>query len=107
MSGKMSRRKGAVGEREVRDILRAHGFDAYRDGRLDEDVAHDAFGYHFEVKRRETYSLDSWIKQCEDDAGVREPVVVFRKSNQPWRAVISFERLSALLAMEKACSAKE
>lgn len=102
MSGRSSRRKGASGEREVRDILRCHGFISERDGRLDDDLQHDVSGYHFEVKRRERLSLEEWTRQAERDAKEREPVVVYRKSNQPWRASLSFERLAALLAIEKA-----
>lgn len=93
-----SRQKGARGEREVRDILRRHGYEARRDGRLDTDVVHDMSGFHLEVKRREKYELDKWIGQAEEDAAEGEtPVVVFRKSGQPWRAVIGFDVLVALI----------
>lgn len=93
-----SRQKGARGEREVRDILRAHGYDARRDGRLDTDVVHDMDGFHLEVKRREKYELDQWLEQAERDASEDEvPVVVFRKSKQPWRAVIDFDVLVRLI----------
>jgi len=92
-----SRKKGARGEREVRDVLRSHGITARRDGRLDDDLDHGLDGYHLEVKRRERYDLDSWLEQAERDAQDRVPVVVFRKSNQPWRAVIDFEYLLELI----------
>ena len=95
--GRASRQKGARGEREVRDILRKYGVEARRDGRLDDDLVHGLEGYHLEVKRREAYELGAWIEQAEEDAKERIPVVVFRKSNQPWRAVIDFATLVRLI----------
>ncbi len=81
----------------MRDILRAHGREARRDGRLDDDLNHDIDGYHLEVKRRERYEIDSWLEQAERDAGEREPIVVFRKSKEPWRAIIRLDALLGLL----------
>lgn len=95
--GKASRQKGARGEREVRDVFRSFGLDARRDGRLDDDLVHGIDGFHFEVKRREAYALGEWLRQAEEDAKDREPVVVFRKNGQPWRAVISLEALLHLI----------
>jgi len=86
-----SRRKGAGGEREVRDVLRSHNIEARRDGRLDEDLDHGLVGYHLEVKRRERYEIDSWLAQAERDAGDRIPVVVFRKSREPWRVILRLD----------------
>lgn len=98
--GRSQREKGARGEREVRDILVAAGFVARRDGRLDDDLDHSVDGYHFEVKRREQYDIGSWVRQAREDAKGRQPVVVFRKSNEPWLAVIDFRRLVRLLGLE-------
>ena len=95
--GLPSRRKGASGEREVRDILRRFGIEARRDGRLDDDLVHGLDGFHIEVKRREQYDLGPWLEQAEEDAKGREPIVVFRKSKQPWRAVIRLEALLQIL----------
>jgi len=104
--GKPSRDKGARGEREVAEILRDHGFDAKRDGRLDEDISHDIRGVHLEVKRAETLKIMEWIRQANSYVGRssrhrREPIVVFRQNNQPWRAVVSFEFLVGLLRMRE------
>lgn len=96
-----SRDKGKRGEREVRDLLREHGFEARRDGRLDDDLAHDAYGYHFEVKRRETIALPEWTRQAEEDAGDREPVVAYRASHEPWRASLRLDTLVRLIAIER------
>lgn len=95
-----SREKGKRGEREVRDLLREHGFDARRDGRLDDDLAHNVAGFHFEVKRRETLALPAWTTQAERDAGPdRVPVVVYRRNSEPWRASLPFDALCRLLSL--------
>ena len=75
----------------MRDTLLAHGIDARRDGRLDDDLDHGLEGFHIEVKRRERYDIDSWCSQAERDAGDRVPLVVFRKSQQPWRVIELWE----------------
>ena len=95
------RRKGIRGELEVAAILRAHGFAARRDGRLDEDLAHDVAGYHFEVRRRETLALPAWTRDAEQGAAGRVPVVAYRRSGEPWYAVLPFEELARLLAIER------
>lgn len=100
-SGRTSRRKGQNGEREVRDILRAHGFTCNRDGRLDTDLQHDCHGYHFEIKRRERLDLPGWLRQAETEANGNAPVVVYRSSGQPWRAVLPFDELARLLAVSR------
>lgn len=96
-----SRAKGAGGEREFRDVLRSHGYEARRDGRLDDDLDHDVPGTHFEVKRRERYELDEWIAQAERDARGRVPIVAFRKSRQPWRLIVPADHYLALRAAAK------
>lgn len=96
-----SKRKGANGEREVRDILNAAGVGARRDGRLDDDLVHGLDGFHLEVKRRESYALGKWIAQAEADSRGRIPIVIFRKSNQPWRAVLDFATLVRLITNQK------
>lgn len=99
MGGLSSKRKGANGEREFRDVVRAAGFEARRDGqtrvRVDPDdvnldVRHDVPGVHMEVKRCETYMIDKWLAQAEFDAtrqGGLAPWVCFRKSKRPWRVI--------------------
>jgi hypothetical protein len=97
-----SRRKGAAGELEVAKLLAAHGFDCRRDGRLDTDLVHDCAGWHFEVKRAESLRLPEWTRQAETDANGRVPVVVYRSSREPWRAVLPFDALCVLLAKGRA-----
>ena len=95
------RDKGKRAEREVAAILRSHGFRARRDGRLDADLAHDVAGVHFEVRRRETLALPAWTRDCERAAGGRVPVVAYRRSAEPWRAVLPLDELARLLALER------
>lgn len=97
------REKGKRGEREFAELLKTHGFDARRDGRLDDDLAHNVDGYHFEIKRRETLALPAWIRQAEDDAGDRAAIVAHRRSNERWRATVCDATvLVRLLALEQA-----
>jgi Holliday junction resolvase len=100
--GRSQREKGKRGEREFADLLQDHGFHARRDGRLDDDLDHDADGYHFEVKRRETLALPAWSRQAEQDAGDRVPVVAYRRNSEPWRCSLPADRLLRLLALERA-----
>ena len=92
------REKGKRGEREFAELLRQHGFQAKRDGRLDDDLAHDIDGYHLEVKRRETLALPEWTRQAEQDARGRVAVVAYRASNQPWRVSLNADHFISLLA---------
>jgi Holliday junction resolvase len=100
LTGK-SRRKGASGEREVRDAIKAHGFSAARGGyaghKAAPDVIHDIPGCHIEVKRREQIHMGDWLKQAEKDAHGLIPIVVWRRSRESWRADVSLEFLLQLL----------
>lgn len=99
-SGRGSRQKGARGEREFRDLLCASGFEARRDGRLDDDLVHNVEGFHFEVKRRETLAIPAWMRQARKDANGRIPVVAFRRNGEPWQVVIDAEAFLNLLKGE-------
>ena len=91
-----SRRKGKNGELEVAKILREHGYDArrgqqYKGGGDSPDVI-GIPGFHLEVKRVEQLRLKSAIDQSKRDAADGEvPVVVHRKSREPWFVTLSFE----------------
>ena len=87
-------------------MLRRHGYAASRDGQIgdgsdlagpNEDLRHNVGGVHFEVKRRETLALPQWTRQAEDDARGRVAIVVYRRSQEPWRASLDFEYLLYLL----------
>jgi Holliday junction resolvase len=89
-----SRRKGQVGERELFRLLSDElGFvvrrnvDQARAGGAD---CIDLPGFAPECKRREKLALPAWWRQAVkqgQEAGT-EPIVFFRRSREPWRALI-------------------
>lgn len=95
----MQRRKGAVAEREIAGILRSRGHDARRTGQAqsqneapDADVTCSLEGHHIESKRQERIEIEKWCKQAEDDAADGDvPVVVWRRSRQPWRVTLALD----------------
>lgn len=94
-----SRQKGKRGELEFRDVLRAEGFDARRgqqfSGGTDSPdvVCPDLDWVHFEVKRTEALNLYDAVDQAKRDCGRRVPIVVHRRSNHQWVAIIPIEEL--------------
>ena len=106
MSGWSSRDKGSRGELEVAAIFKAAGFDARRtpnSGGLSwrGDIV-GVPGYVLEVKRQETLALPAWLRQAAADAAVCGcvPVVAFRRSQEPWFAVLPLEELARLIALD-------
>lgn len=108
MNGRGARRKGAAGERELAAMLTDElGFEVKRklgqarDGGYDLQVGRFAI----EVKRQERLQIEDWCRQVEaavtvaadidSDGNLRPPVpvVVFRRSGQPWRAVVPIQWL--------------
>lgn len=93
--GKPSREKGKRGEREVAKILREYGYDTrrgvqYHGGPDSPDVI-GLPGIHVEVKRVEKLNLKAAYSQSRDDAGEDIPIVVHRKSREPWMVTLSLE----------------
>lgn len=92
--GKSNRDRGAAAERQVRDIFRAHGFDAVRRGMV---FAHEpdivgVQGLHIEVKYQKRPAVYDWIYQAEADSKIRddgEPVVWFRRPGDQWHVIIT------------------
>ena len=100
--GARSRRKGAVGERELASWLRERGYAARRGqqflGGLDSpDVVCPDIPFHFECKRTERLSLYPAMAQAVTDAGDKVPVVAHRRNRGEWLAVLRLEDLIALL----------
>lgn len=101
--GKMSRDKGKVGEREVADLLRQHGFEArrgvqFQGGHDSQDVHHNIPGLHIEVKRVEKLDMTSAMAQAKADAGSgRVPAVFHRKSRQDWLVTLGAEDFMRLV----------
>jgi hypothetical protein len=99
---KMSRDKGARGEREVIDLLqpivdtvyKASGQEPPQLKRTSSTQADgggcDVCGLPWlalEVKRCETLSLDAWWRQCLQQAKPGQmPVLVYRQNSRQWRA---------------------
>ena len=93
--GKMSRDKGARGEREVASLCKAFGYEARRtsqsDGRFEADVE-GLPGIHIEVKRTEKFSLYDALAQAFRDRKNGELCAVFhRKNNCKWVVAMDAE----------------
>ena len=93
-----SRQKGAAAEREIAKILREHGYTNARRGQQfhggpdSPDVVGALDGVHIEVKRVEKLNLTDAYAQSKRDADPSEiPIVVHRKSREPWMVTMSFE----------------
>ena len=93
--GKMSRDKGKRGEREVASLFRQYGFDAHRGqqyhGGPDSPDVVGVPGLHIEVKRTERLNLYDALAQAKRDAGEDLPVVIHRKNDSPWVAIMDFD----------------
>jgi Holliday junction resolvase len=103
----MSRNKGKRGEREVAEFLRTHGIPARRGqqfsgGPDSPDVTHDLDGFHFEVKRAETFRLYKALEQAIDERRQGDiPVVWHRPNGRPWVVVL---RAEDFLTLAKFCA---
>lgn len=90
---RMSRNKGKVGEREVAELLRAHGINGrrgvqYRGGADSPDVL-GLDGFHIEVKRTEAFRLYPAMEQAKSERAAGDIPVVFHRANQrPWVVVL-------------------
>ena len=107
--GKRSRDKGKRGEREVAKILQTAGFPARRtvqyNGRP--GTAADVVGIpglHIEVKLVEKESIRAWYRQAQRDAHASPenemPVIVHRKSREPWLVTMSLEDFIKIIKQE-------
>lgn len=92
-----SRRKGAVGEREIAKYLRDHGFteakrgQQYKGGADSPDVT-GLTGFHIEVKRVERLELNAAMEQSIKDSGKDEiPIVVHRRNNDYWKVTMRLD----------------
>lgn len=100
----MSRDKGARGEREIVSFARKFGISAVRTAPLQAagaeygDVLFDDYRYlHIEVKRDERMSVDAMARQAKGDAGLRRPVVLWRRNKGDWYANVPLEHYLQLL----------
>jgi len=97
-----SKRKGADGEREFAELLRANGFEARRGqqfagGGNSPDVVHSIPAVHFEVKRVERLNVNVAIDQAERDAPFGSfYCVAHRQNGRPWLATVPMEQYLTL-----------
>ncbi len=98
-----ARRKGKRGEREAARLLTDLGFPARRGQQYagspeSPDLVCPALpGIHFEVKRCQKTDLYEWVAQATADAGAKLPVVLHRKNNAAWLAILDAEHFFALV----------
>ena len=97
---KTQRNKGANAEREVVHILEENGFPARR-GQVfngEPDIICEGLPFHIEVKRQETLKINDWWRQSKAASGENEiPTVVFRRSREDWKILMSLSDLLAIL----------
>jgi Holliday junction resolvase len=100
--GKFARDKGARGEREWRDVLRAMGYaDAERGcqrkgGPDSPDVKNGIPGTHCEVKRTERLSLYEAMAQADADAGDDLiPYIAHKRNGKPWLVIVAADDLKS------------
>lgn len=93
-----SRAKGASGERELANYLKAAGFEARRGqqfagGTDSPDVVCSALdSFHIECKRVEAGSPYAWLEQSVRDAGdAKIPLVVHRRSRKEWVVILRLD----------------
>ena len=92
-----SRRKGAVGEREIAKYLREHGFTEARRGQqfnggADSPDVVGLTGFHIEVKRVERLDLNAAMEQSiRDSAPNEKPIVVHRRNNDYWKVTMRLD----------------
>ena len=100
--GRRSLTKGKRGEREAAaEIRRLFGTEAFRGrqfqgGEDSPDIVTAIEDVHFEVKRAESLQLYAAIEQAVGDAADKVPVVLHRKNNKPWLAIVPLDDLPRL-----------
>jgi Holliday junction resolvase len=94
------RDKGVRGEREVLELLTAHGFEVRG---LEATGDHLAFCnglvLHVETKRTENARPWSWIEQAEPETPAGAiTVIAFRRNRSSWYGIVPLEQLADALA---------
>lgn len=102
------RTKGAAAEREVVQILHAHGWgfaERTSNGRAQAarcDIAHGPAGCALEVKRHEKLNVPKALDQLARDASPLEiPILVHRPSRHEWMATLPLDELLPLLRLKE------
>ncbi len=98
-----SRNKGKRGELEAAKFLAAEGFPARRGqqfsgGTDSPDIVCESLpGIHFEVKRCEKGNPYDWVAQAERDGGYKIPVVLHRRNDHKWLAILPAEQFLRII----------
>jgi Holliday junction resolvase len=85
-----SRAKGARGERQWRDELRANGYDARRGQQFSgspdspDVVCPDLDWAHFEVKAVERLNIGDAMEQARRDGAGKKPLVAHKRNHRRW-----------------------
>lgn len=93
------RNKGKRGERQAAKAVsvafgvRSRRGVQYQGGPSSADIQVDIPGVHWEVKFVEREAVRQWVKQAEQDADGKVPVVLHRKSREPWLVTLPLERV--------------
>ena len=97
--GRSQREKGKRGERlAAKAVAQAIRLPArrgvqFKGGADSADLEVDLEGVHWEVKFVERESIRLWMKQAQDDSGGKIPVVLSKRSREPWLITLPLERL--------------
>jgi len=98
-----SKAKGARGERMLAALLTAAGFPARRGqqfhgGSESPDIICPALArWHWEAKFTEHCRLDDWLKQVEADSNGKPSIIAWKRSHNPWLAVVKLDTLIDLI----------
>lgn len=104
-----SKRKGNRAERELLQLLQSYGIEARRNdqryiGGIDNPDISARIGpvsVHVECKRVERLAMAAALRQAHRDAnGHALPVVVHRRSREPWLVTIQLEDLLQIIGKE-------
>lgn len=105
-----SKRKGNRAERELLRLLQSYGLDAHRNDQQyiggvdnpDISVKIGPMSVHVECKRVERLALAAALRQAHRDAnGHALPVVVHRRSREPWLVTLELEDLLQIIGKEQ------
>ncbi len=110
--GRSQREKGKRGERSAAKAvsaairLPARRGVQFKGGSESADLEVQLDGVHWEVKFVERESIRAWMKQAEADSGGKVPVVLSKRSREPWLVTLPLERLYEFHArLEEAAAA--
>lgn len=100
-----SRKKGSRGELELCHFIISNGFDARRGQQFkgtpdSPDIVSEmlaGIGIHIECKRVESGNLYNWLEQAKKDAGSAVPIVMHRRSDKPWVAILDLEQFLSFI----------